>query len=89
MRDVGDNMKKSLLKQQEALNRFRARKDAFLLAKEQLTKEFEEARNLWISTVDQLPNREFNQHHTPASLSDHEKHKYPTPASLNNRKKHK
>jgi hypothetical protein len=61
MKDVSEKMKQSLLKQQEALNRFRARKAAFLLSKEQITKDMEEARELWISTVRQMPDREFNQ----------------------------
>jgi hypothetical protein len=61
MNNVGDNIKKSLLKQQEALNRFRARKAAFLFAKEQITKEIEEARTIWEKTLEQLPNQPFNQ----------------------------
>jgi hypothetical protein len=61
MKDVGDQIKKSLLKQQEALKRFSARKEAFFLEKERITLEIEEARKLWKSTVEQLPNREFKQ----------------------------
>ena len=56
-----NNIRKSLLKRQEALNRFKARKEAFLLEKEQITKDIEEARNIWKNTLEQLPNQEFNQ----------------------------
>lgn len=61
MKNVGDNIKKSLMKQQEALNRFRARKAAFLFAREKITKEIEEARTIWEKTLEQLPNLPFNQ----------------------------
>jgi len=60
MNNVGNNIRKSLLKRQEALNRHKARKEAFLLAKEQIIKDIEEARNIWKSTVDQLPGHDFN-----------------------------
>ena len=54
-----NNMRKGLLKRQEALNRFKARKEAFLLAKEQITKDIEEARNIWKKTMERLPKQEF------------------------------
>ncbi len=60
MNNPGNNIRKSLLKSQEALNRFKARKEAFLLEKKQILKEMEEAKNIWENTVKQLPNQEFN-----------------------------
>lgn len=60
MNNTGNKIRKSLLKRQEALNRFKARKEAFFLAKEQITKDIEEARNIWINTLKLLPKQEFN-----------------------------
>jgi len=60
MDNVGNNIRKSLLKRQDALNGYRARKKAFSLAKEQIIKDIEEAREMWGNTVDQLPDKEFN-----------------------------
>jgi hypothetical protein len=60
MENIGDNIRKSLLKRQEALNRFKAKKETFLLAKEQTIKDIEEARNIWKNTLEQLPKQEFN-----------------------------
>ncbi len=59
MNNVINNIRRSLLKRQEALSRFKARKEAFLLTKEQITKDIEEARNIWKSTVEHLPKSEF------------------------------
>jgi hypothetical protein len=60
MKDVSANIRKCLEKRQEALGRFQARKAAFLLAKEQITKDIEEARIIWKQTLDQLPGSGFN-----------------------------
>ena len=61
MDNAVNNIRKGLLKRQEALSRFKARKEAYLLAKDQITKDIEEARNIWKNTLEQLPNQEFNQ----------------------------
>jgi hypothetical protein len=61
MKNITDSIKKSLLKRQEALDRFEARKAAFLFTKQQITKDIEEARNIWINTLQQLPKQEFIQ----------------------------
>lgn len=55
-----DNIRKSLLKRQNALNGYRAKRKAFLLAKEQIIKELEKTREIWKNTIDQLPDKEFN-----------------------------
>ncbi|MEI6696802.1 MAG: hypothetical protein WCO13_12110 [Bacteroidota bacterium] len=54
------NIKKGLLKRQQALNKFKASQQAFLLTKQQITKEIEEARIIWLQTLEQLPNKEFS-----------------------------
>ncbi len=59
MKYITDNIKKSLLKQQEALARYRARKAEFLVSKEQITREIEEARIIWKKTMEQMPNLPF------------------------------
>jgi hypothetical protein len=60
MENIGDNIRKSLLKRQEALNRFKAKKEAFWLTREQAIKDIEEARNICKNTLEQLPKQEFN-----------------------------
>lgn len=60
MSNTGDNIRKSLLKRQEALERFKARKESFLLFREQTKKDIEEAREIWENTLEQLPKQEFN-----------------------------
>jgi len=59
MDNTGNNIRKGLLKRQEALSRFKARKETFLLAKKQITKDIEKARNIWIKTMERLPKQEF------------------------------
>ncbi len=54
------NIKKGLLKRQQALNKFKASQQTFLLTKQQITKEIEEARIIWLQTLEQLPNKEFS-----------------------------
>ena len=51
MDNVGNNIKRSLQKRQDALNKFHAKKDAFLLAQEQIKKDIEEARDIWENTI--------------------------------------
>ncbi len=42
------------------MNIFQAKRAAFLVAKAQITLDIEEARAIWIQTLEQLPNQEFN-----------------------------
>lgn len=51
MNNSKNNIRKSLLKRQEALDRFKARKEAFLLTRQQIMKDVEEAKNIWINTL--------------------------------------
>jgi hypothetical protein len=55
-----DNIRKSLLKRQEALNKFNVRKESFLQTQEQARNEIEEARKILASTMEQLPKNHFN-----------------------------
>jgi len=52
-------MLNSLKKRQEALNRFKAKKEAFLLRREKIRKEIAEARITWEHTLEKLPDQEF------------------------------
>lgn len=60
MSNTGNTIRKSLLKRQEALERFKARKESFLLFREQTKKDIEEAREIWSKTLEQLSKQEFN-----------------------------
>jgi len=59
MSNTGNSIRKSLLKRQEALDRFKARKESFLLFREQTRKDIEEALEIWANTLEQLPKQEF------------------------------
>jgi hypothetical protein len=60
MKDIGDKIRNSLMKRQGALTRFKAQKEAFLVNREKIRKEIEEARTVWEHTLEQLPVQEFN-----------------------------
>lgn len=59
MDDTGNTITQSLQKRQEAMLRHVARKEAFLIRKEQMIKEIEEARMIWKNTMEQLHQSEF------------------------------
>jgi len=61
MKEVGNGIRRSILKRQEALEQFHKKRKAFLLAKEQITRDIEEARKVWQNTLAQLPKQPFNQ----------------------------
>jgi len=60
MSSTRDNIRKCLLKRQEALDRFNARKESFLQTREQIRNEIEETRKIWANTMEQLPKNHFN-----------------------------
>jgi hypothetical protein len=60
MNNAGNNIRKSLLKRQKALDKFKVRKENFLLAKEKIIKDIEEARSIWRKTMEQIPNQPFS-----------------------------
>jgi len=59
MNKVGNNIRESLLKRQEALKKFKAKKEGFLSEKKKILKDIEQARTIWNRTIQQLPNKEF------------------------------
>jgi len=59
MNGTGNKIRNSLIKRQDALNRFKVKKEAFLLDRERIRKEIEEARAIWKETLEQLPDQEF------------------------------
>ena len=60
MNNAGNTIRKSIIKRQEAMERFQQKKKEFLLAQEQITKDIAEAREIWKTTLDQLPPQPFN-----------------------------
>jgi len=59
MDNAVNNMRKSLLKRQEAMVKHNARKEEFVNARERIIQDIEEARNIWRKTMEQLPKTEF------------------------------
>ncbi|MEI8004954.1 MAG: hypothetical protein WCI48_02015 [Bacteroidota bacterium] len=59
MEEVGSRILNSLKKRQDAMNRFKAKKEAFLLNREEIRKNIEEARIIWEQTLEKLPEQEF------------------------------
>ena len=59
MNEPGTKIRNGLIKRQDALNRFKVKKEAFLLDREKIRKEIEEARAIWKETLEQLPDQEF------------------------------
>jgi hypothetical protein len=60
MNNAVNNIKYGLLKRQEALKKFNAGKEKYLLAKAQIINDIEEARNIWRTTLEQFPNLPFS-----------------------------
>jgi len=61
MKNNGNNLKSCLLKRQEAFNKYVATKNTFLLLKQQMTSDIEDARTIWINTLEQLSKQIFNK----------------------------
>jgi len=59
MKDFNNIMKDSLLKREAALAKFKAKREAFILAKEQITRDIIEAKVLYKKTMEQLPGNGF------------------------------
>ena len=58
MKTALESIQKCIQKRQEALDKNKVRKAAFLASREQILKEIEEARELWAQTMEQLPNHD-------------------------------
>ncbi|NVO02704.1 MAG: hypothetical protein HXX09_08345 [Bacteroidetes bacterium] len=50
---------KVLLKKLNALAMHKVRKEEFLKTREKIIRDIEEAREIWIKTLEQLPKQEF------------------------------
>jgi hypothetical protein len=59
MTNTGNSIRESLQKRQEAIIKHVTRKRAFLTLNEQMKRDIEEARLIWIKTLEQLPKSEF------------------------------
>lgn len=59
MNNTGNAIRESLQKRQEAIIKHVVRKKAFLTLNEQMKRDIEEARLIWIKTLEQLPKSEF------------------------------
>jgi len=60
MKDFGNSIRRSIIKRQEAIEKFQVKKKEFLILKEHIIKELEEARTIWQQTLKQLPEQPFN-----------------------------
>jgi hypothetical protein len=60
MKNISAGIRDSLLKRQVAMTIFMAKREAFLVSKAQIILDIEEARDIWIQTIELLPNQEFN-----------------------------
>lgn len=56
-----NNIRKGLLKRQEAMAKHQACKEEFVNKREMIIQEIEEARTIWIKTMEQLPKTEFQE----------------------------
>jgi hypothetical protein len=61
MTNTEENIRKSLIKRQKAIDNFMAHKQAFTATRNQIIKDIDEARTIWKNTMDQLPEKEFKQ----------------------------
>ncbi len=60
MKNFAIIMKNSLLKREEAIIKFKEKRDAFLQAKGQIMRDIEEARTTYKRVMEQLPKNGFN-----------------------------
>ena len=58
---IGLSLRTSIQKRHEAIKAYKARKEAFLKAKKEITAEIEQAKLLWKNTMAQLPDQDFDQ----------------------------
>jgi hypothetical protein len=61
MEEAANGIRRGIEKRQEALERFLAKRKAFFISKEKITREIEEARALWHQTLKQLPKQPFGE----------------------------
>jgi hypothetical protein len=61
MNNVGNNIRKSLLKKQDAMAKHNARRLEFAKTREKIIADIEETRKIWRHTMAQLPKTEFQE----------------------------
>ena len=61
MDNLNSNLRQCLQKQQEAIDKFKKKKEAFLLSKARIKNDIEEARTIWLNTLEKLPGQPFNE----------------------------
>jgi hypothetical protein len=61
MTNAGNSIRNSIIKRREAIEKFQARKREFLIMREQITNDIEEARTIWKTTLEQIPKQPFDQ----------------------------
>jgi hypothetical protein len=61
MTRIGDSLRMSLQKREEALNRHKVRKEEYLQKRKDILNDIEEARTIWIETLSKLPDPDFSQ----------------------------
>lgn len=59
MDNAVNNIRKGLLKSLEAMAKHKARKEEFVKARKMIIQDIEEARNIWLATMEQLHKQEF------------------------------
>ena len=60
MKNAAESIRKSIIKRQEAIEKFHTKRREFLAAKEGITKDIAEARTIWETALKQLPNLPFS-----------------------------
>jgi hypothetical protein len=60
MKNAGESIRRSIIKRQEALENFQKKKIEFHTAKEQITRDINEARAIWKETLEKLPRQPFS-----------------------------
>jgi hypothetical protein len=59
MNNIGNTIREGLMKRVEAMAKNNARKEEFVKRRARVIQDIEEARNIWKTTLKQLPKQEF------------------------------
>jgi hypothetical protein len=59
MNNIGNTIREGLMKRVEAMAKHNARKEEFVKTRARVIQDIEEARNIWKTTLKQLPKQEF------------------------------
>jgi len=61
MTNAGNGIRLSIVKRQEAIEKFQAKKREFLITRDQIINDINEARTVWQNTLKQLPEQPFSK----------------------------